>query len=144
MNISTLKLCSYYKYRETGSSCHRWLLWVLLALLLTKPTRDSRDHGRPWDPPAMCPQVVCREKCVTAACWQPARSSQQQINCLNFVAALCQAASFAHFCPGCTRDPVPTVPARLVSEQVGFGEWPWLSNVSSTDSAVFPGRKIGL
>jgi len=65
----------------------------------------------------------------------------------DFVAALCQATSCAQLCSGCTRDPVPTMPTlpnwRQSREQVWFREWSRVSSAACTDSAVFPGRKIG-
>lgn len=144
MNKSVLKICSYYQYSETGSSHHRWLPWVLLVLLLTNPSRDSREPSRPQGPPALCSQVGCREKCMTAACRQPARSSWEQINCLNSIAVLCQAANCAQLCSGCTTDPIPTMPILpecQSREQLGFREWLWVSHKGHTDSAVFVERK---
>lgn len=68
MDTSTLKPCSYNGCTETRSSQHRWLLGVFLAVFVTNQPRASQGHHGPPGHPAMCPQAVCREQCMTAAC----------------------------------------------------------------------------
>lgn len=77
MKRSTLKLYSCYKHTETGSSLHRWLLWVFLALLLTNPIRESQDCPRF---PSHVSTGSVQTELHGSSCWQPAWPSAAWIS----------------------------------------------------------------